>query len=97
MIAIDNRSIRLSGHLTMLNTPKIYTQGLQALSAGDDWQVDCAQLASVDSSAVALLLAWLRAAQAKNCQLSVTGLPNSLLSLANLYGVEEMLPRQVVS
>jgi phospholipid transport system transporter-binding protein len=96
VISIAQQTITLSGHLTMLNTPAIYTQGLQALSAGE-WRVDCAQLESSDSSAVALLLAWLRAAQAKNCQLSVSGLPSSLLSLASLYGVDEMLPVQVTS
>ncbi len=96
MIAITQQTITLHGHLTMLNTPTIYTQGLQALTAGK-WLVDCSKLESVDSSAVALLLAWLRAAQAKSCQLSVSGLPSSLLSLASLYGVDEMLPVQVTS
>jgi phospholipid transport system transporter-binding protein len=96
VITISQQTITLDGHLTMLSTPTIYRQGLQALTAGS-WQIDCSQLASVDSSAVALLLAWLRAAQAKNCQLSVSGLPSSLLSLASLYGVDEMLPAQVKS
>lgn len=93
MITISGQTISLSGHLTITNATGIYTQGMQALTVGN-WQIDCSKLESVDSSAVALLLAWLRAAQAKNCQLSVSGLSKSLLSLASLYGVEEMLPAQ---
>ncbi len=78
----------------MLNVSKIYAQGVRNLTAGA-WQIDCSQVELVDSSAVALLLGWLRAAQATNCQLSVQGLPRNVLSLASLYGVESMLPTQL--
>ncbi|MGZ8256352.1 MAG: STAS domain-containing protein [Gallionella sp.] len=94
MISINGQTIALSGHLTLANVPAIYAQGLQQMSAGS-WLVDCAQLESVDSSAVALLLAWLRATQRKNVSLRVANLPNNLLSLASLYGVEAMLPASV--
>ena len=41
-----------------------------------------------------MLLGWLRAAQRSQRTLRVTGLPDDLLSLAHLYGVAELLPRQ---
>ena len=80
----------------MVSVPAIYAQGLQNFTEGN-WLIDCSQVESVDSSAVALLLAWLRAAQQKNLQLSVLGLPKSLASLASLYGVDVMLPAQVAT
>lgn len=94
MITINQQTISLSGHLSMDNVPSIYTQGLHVVTVAS-CLVDCAQLESVDSSAIALLFAWQRAAQANNCPLRVSGLPSSLLSLASLYGVGEMLPNQV--
>jgi phospholipid transport system transporter-binding protein len=54
--------------------------------------VDFSNVEAVDSAAVSMLLAWSRAAKANKRSLRVTGLPESLLSLANLYGVTEMLP-----
>ena len=47
---------------------------------------------TVDSAAVSMLLGWSRAAQARQGALRVTGIPASLLTLANLYGVADMLP-----
>jgi phospholipid transport system transporter-binding protein len=45
----------------------------------------------VDSSAVSLMLSWLRTANSKNVKLSFINVPDNLLSLANLYGVAESL------
>jgi len=66
---------------------------LQHLSS-EDLLVDFSQVEAVDSAAVSMLLGWLRAAQRSQRALRVTGLPEDLLSLADLYGVTELLPRQ---
>lgn len=83
------------GNLTMDTVPALFETGLQHL-AKEDLQLDFSRVESVDSAAVSMLLGWARAAQRTQHELRVKGLPEDLLSLANLYGVAEMLPKQSV-
>lgn len=83
----------VSGPLTIATVPALFATGLQHLTS-EDMLVDFSGVEAVDSAAVSLLLGWLRAAQRSQHTLSVTGLPDDLLSLAQLYGVVELLPRQ---
>ncbi len=76
--------------LTFANARLVLTEGLRAIAAGQP-EIDLSRLATVDSSAVATLLAWKRAAAARNAPLALTNLPASLQSLAGLYGVAELL------
>ena len=79
--------------LTVANAKSVLEQGLRALASGEN-KVDLANLATVDSSAVAVLLAWRRAATARGMALTFDHVPASLLSLAQLYGVAELLALQ---
>ncbi|MFM0044699.1 STAS domain-containing protein [Paraburkholderia sediminicola] len=65
--------------------------GLQRIAAGAKG-VDCAPLAQFDSSALAILLAWERAAQARGIAFEIVNLPAGLASLAQAYGVDTLLP-----
>ena len=76
--------------LTLANARQVRDEGLRAIAAGQP-EIDLARLATVDSSAVATLLAWKRAAAARNAPLALTNAPASLQSLAGLYGVAEFL------
>ena len=55
--------------------------------------VDLAGVTEVDSAAVALALAWLRAAQASGLRLGFDRLPPAMVNLARLYGVDGLIPR----
>ena len=81
------------GQLNMATVPALFETGLQEL-ASKDLRVDFSQVEAVDSAAVSMLLGWARVAQRNQRALHLTGLPDDLLSLARLYGVEELLPRQ---
>lgn len=81
----------VGGSLTMNTVPELYAQGLQYLNQ-DGLVLDFAQVEVVDSSAVSLLLGWLRTAQQNKRVLQVANLPDSLNSLADLYGVSDLLP-----
>ena len=83
----------LQGNLNMDTVPALYATGLRRLS-GEDLLVDFSRVESVDSAAVSMLLGWERAAQRAERALRVTGLPEDLLSLARLYGVDKLLPQQ---
>jgi phospholipid transport system transporter-binding protein len=76
--------------LTLANARLVLAEGLRAIGAGQP-EIDLSQLAAVDSSAVATLLAWKRAAAARNAPLVLKNAPASLQSLAGLYGVAELL------
>jgi phospholipid transport system transporter-binding protein len=53
--------------------------------------IDLERIEAVDSAGVALMLAWKRRAAAEGKPLAFAHLPSSLASLAQLYGVEELL------
>lgn len=53
--------------------------------------VDFAQVTIVDTSAISLMLEWRRRATALQSSISFENLSPNLLSLIDLYGVEEMI------
>ena len=63
-----------------------------AAHGGGDFELDASALQQFDSAAVALLLHAQRGAQARQWPLSVTHTPPKLAELAQLYGVESLLP-----
>ena len=76
--------------LTFSNATVALRAGLAAI-AGGTTVFDLASVKAVDSSAVAILLEWKRAAARGGKAMSYTNLPASLQSLATLYGVDEFL------
>lgn len=82
--------LSLGTSLTNQNAAIVLRDGLARVAEGEV-QVDCAGLTQVDSSAVAVLLAWNRAAAARNLALSLRGVPAQLSQLASLYGVDGLL------
>lgn len=82
-----------SGGLTIETVPALFATGLQHL-ASEDLRVDLSRVESVDSAAVSMLLGWERAAMRGKRELHVVNIPDALLSLARLYGVDDLLPKQ---
>jgi phospholipid transport system transporter-binding protein len=76
--------------LTHASANAALAAGLQRIAAGANG-VDCAPLAQFDSSALAVLLAWQRAAQARGGAFEIVNLPAGLASLAQAYGVDTLL------
>lgn len=73
---------------SLRNAVSVSETGLQAIHAGSE-QIDMSTLKVVDSSAVAVMLAWQREAQSSNRQLQFIGVPASLMSLISLYGLTD--------
>jgi len=61
------------------------------LAGTADCVFNLAAVDAVDSCALAVLLAWVRAARAAGHQLRVHAAPAALVSLAELYGVSELV------
>ena len=87
---MGNGRMMVQGDVTMETVPALFAQGLQHL-IDQDLVVDWSKAQAVDSAAVSMLLAWQRAAQRGKRAFRFENLPENLLSLARLYGVEEML------
>lgn len=84
--------VQVSGRLTMETTVALFNKGLALQGGRTELVVDLARVEAVDSSALSLMLAWLRAAQRNNVKLAFVNTPDNLLSLAELYGVADSLP-----
>ena len=90
MSETDENVLQVSGRLTIDTATALFNKGLQ-LTEGKELIIDLAKVEAVDSSAVSLMLSWLRTAQRKQAKLSFVNVPENLQSLANLYGVSESL------
>ena len=72
--------------LTVGTIKAMYAAGLAAIRAGQA-SIDLAGVTAVDSTAVAAMVGWQRAAQQQGVKLDFQNLPANLQSLATLYGV----------
>lgn len=79
-----------TGRITNENAAALLAQGLTAIRAGDA-AFDLSAVKECNSAAVAMVLAWQRAAQARGTALELNGIPANLSSLAKLYGVEPLI------
>ncbi|MCP3708223.1 STAS domain-containing protein [Paraburkholderia sp. CNPSo 3274] len=77
-------------NLTHESAKAALSTGFAQISAGAT-AVDCAALTQFDSSALAVLIAWQRAARERGASLAVLNLPPALASLARAYGVDSLL------
>ena len=91
MITRSGDQLQVSGNLTMANISELFKEGLRP-RANSQMVVDFAQIEKMDSSAVSLMLVWLREAQRSKAMLRFVNVPENLLSLAKMYGVAELLP-----
>ncbi len=88
----EGASLKLDGPIHMANARALMSEG-SALLAPDVTHIDMAAVTEVDSAAVSLLLEWQRQAAGLNTSLRFTNLPESVKSLASLYGVTDLLPQ----
>ena len=92
MIRREAGRLLLSGPVTLGNVAELLAEGRRQLAADAVTTVDLAEVTDLDSSALALLLAWLRDARAAGRSLAFANLPDGLRTIARLYGVEDLLP-----
>ena len=91
MIACEGERCRVEGALTMANVTTVLEESRRAFQA-PRIVVDLAGVTEVDSAALSLLLEWRRIAAAEKRAIEYTNLPQSLRTLADLYGISELLP-----
>jgi phospholipid transport system transporter-binding protein len=79
-----------AGSLTMDSVATVLATSTEAALPATG-VIDLERIEAVDSAGVALLLAWKRRAAVEGKPLTFAHLPPSLASLAQLYGVEDLL------
>ena len=90
MIESDGRRFTLKGAVTLDNVLELREDGLRMFTA-PAVTLDLSGVTEVDSAALSLLFEWRRAALAADRTIQFVGLPANLQSLAQLYGVSELV------
>lgn len=89
MIERAGNEVRVTGALTIANAVQVCEEGRQQING--DVVVDLGAVTEVDSAALSVLFEWRRAARAANHRISFRNLPDSMKSLAALYGVADLV------
>lgn len=76
--------------ITQLEAGEVLRAGLKAVEGGVT-TIELGGLQRFDSTAVAALLAWRRAAASRGVALQISGMPEGLQSLARAHGVAHLL------
>jgi phospholipid transport system transporter-binding protein len=92
MIRISGDRVEVSGPMTLPGATALLAEGEAAIAA-DASVFDLAAVTEMDSSSLAVVFAWMRAAKATGKSLSLLNPPSSLLSLAAVYDVADLLPQ----
>ncbi len=90
MIRRAGDHLRLEGDVGFDTVEALLPTGI-ALFDLPEIVIDLSGVQTVDSSAIALLLAWMRAGRSAGRELRFTAPAAPLIELARLYGVTEML------
>jgi phospholipid transport system transporter-binding protein len=96
-VSEDSASFQVEGDRWMPSGPLTMDSVANVLAASTETAlpasgiVDLSRIEAVDSAGVALLLAWEHRGTSEGKSLTFANLPPSLASLAQLYGVEELL------
>ena len=91
MVVREADRLIVTAPLIMDNARGLLEAGRDALLEGEQ-VIDLGQVVDADSSALAVMLGWMRAASLSRSTLKFANIPAGVRSLAELYGVTELLP-----
>ena len=93
---VGSGTLRLSGVLDFRSGPQLRVTGKKLIgeSQAQELLLDCSAVEKSSSVGVALLLAFMRDAAAAGKTLSMSGLPSDMRQIAQVSGLEELLPLQ---
>jgi len=90
MIARHGNRYLIDGPVTLDNIGILISEG--AAFEGDSVIVDLAGVTGADSSALSLLMEWMRRFGSSGRHIAFANVSHNLLSLAELYGVVDLIP-----
>ena len=84
--------IILAGSVSFENVDTVYQSGIKLIQAESNPCIDCSALVHTDSSALALLIAWVRFAKNRQKDLVFDNVTETVFNLSRVYGLESILP-----
>ena len=82
---------QLSGQLVMDKANNVLLESQELSLPKTGLKLDFANVWAVDSSAVSLLLAWIRRGKSEGVTITFANMPENLKTLIKLYGLEEVI------
>jgi phospholipid transport system transporter-binding protein len=98
MIRNNQGHLQVSGEATIATSAALLAEGVAAMSVKDRTQekvavFDLAGVTMVDSSVLSVIFGWMRAAKKNDQSIRLLNIPQSLMSLAAVYAVTDLLPQ----
>ncbi len=90
-ISVINSTWQLKGDFIVESASTILEESAAIPMESTALDIDFSGVSNVDTTALALILAWQRRAKEEYCRINFRNMPKSLASLATLYGVEAFL------
>ena len=90
MIERDGDRLTVRSAMTFAEAVRLRDVMVQAIDR-DGLTVDLGAVAEADSTALSLMLEWQRAAKERGWRIAFANLPDNMRSLAEVYGVLELL------
>ncbi|HEV8647168.1 MAG TPA: STAS domain-containing protein [Burkholderiales bacterium] len=91
MISRQGDRYLIEGPMTLEGVSALLAEGSRSFE-GSPVVVDLSGVTEADSSAISLMLEWTRRMHGSNRQIFFANLGESLVSIANLYGVTDLIP-----
>lgn len=89
---IREDEIHLRGHLSFANVPQLLREVKQALPDSGVLRIDLSAVTRSDSAGLALLVDCLREARARDLVLQYVSMPEQMLAMARVSGLDAVLP-----
>ena len=89
-IVESSQEWQVTGAMTMSKVEALLIES-ESLQNNDSQLIDLSSVTEVDTATISLMLEWIRRAKARNAAVVFVNLPESLLSLVNLYEVSTLI------
>jgi phospholipid transport system transporter-binding protein len=91
MIRAVGERLEVDAPMTLATASALLAEGIAACAEGP-MVFDLGRVAEVDSSSLAVVFGWQRAARERGGSIRIVNPPQDLLSLADVYGVADLVP-----
>lgn len=86
---------KITGNITFSTVPQLNNAGIQYIVTHQCPIFDLSAVEKTDSSAIALLLAWIRDAKKESKTIHFENIPHQVLEVAEVCGVSSLLSKVV--
>jgi phospholipid transport system transporter-binding protein len=89
---LDNGNFVLEGDLSFATVPSLWREGMQQFANAPELTMDLSGIRRSDSAGLTLLIEWLRFANNANKQITYLNMPQQMLAIARVSGLDNILP-----